>query len=840
MTRLRKLLTVLGVLLADARAHRLQTLTTCAGIAVGVAVVVAIRVSSESALSHFRDTVTHVTGIATHELHGAGPLPAARLTELMATPGVVAVQPIVASNLVLQLGEDRARPIRLVGIDPFLSAPFLQLDDDTVAAASAEGLFERLLREPDLVLMAASTLAQSDFPDGGVLPARGPEGPVRLVAHPLDSASLATGEPPIALADLATAQDLLGLGELVTRFDLILDDELAADTSGLVLRPGERLQKPATRGERAETMTDAFRTNLQCLGYLAVLVGAFLAFNMAQFAVVRRRPLLGRLRCLGTSARTVLWAVLFEAGCLGLLGSAIGLGLGLLMAQQMVDGVSRTVSTLYGYIETPVPHLDLLTAALALGVGTLAAMAATWAPARSAARTSPAVVAGRTHAPSPLVSRTVPLLLAGLGGLLLLPRDSAVVLPSLTVLVWLLATATAMPHVLGWLLRWPVRRPVLALAFGRIQRSLGRTGSAAGALAMPLAMTIAILVMVGSFRAEVTAWSGSVLGADIYVKPLFQELHGDTARVPPALLDDLAGLPEVTAVDRLRITEQPRGSTSFLVAGSPMEAARARKSMRVLAGGGIDALLDRMDAGDALISESLASRLELAPGDVLQLDGRDGRIPVPVAGVFQDFSWDRGYALLSEKRFLSLYEDPGVRNAALLLAPDVDVETFGRELAARAGDVEFRTVEVLRVEVLKAFNDTFAITYVLQGISTALALIGILTAVLCLHLERRSELGVLRALGARQKTVGQLLVAEALVLLGVAGAVAVPVGLALSWVLVSVVNTRSFGWSFPMLIEVGPVAGLLGMALVAGLFAGCVPWWMVRRAPVADLLEGPR
>jgi putative ABC transport system permease protein len=271
-----------------------------------------------------------------------------------------------------------------------------------------------------------------------------------------------------------------------------------------------------------------------------------------------------------------------------------------------------------------------------------------------------------------------------------------------------------------------------------------------------------------------------------------------------------------------------------------MEAARARRSMRVLEGGSVLELMDHLDAGDALISEPLARRLQLGPGDTLRLDGRNGQVSVPVAGVFQDFSWDRGYALLSESRYLSLYEDTGVRNAALLLAPGVDAEALGRRLAQEHDGAEFRTVEVLRGEVMKAFNDTFAITYVLQGISTALALIGILTAVLCLHLERRAELGVLRALGARQRTVGELLVAEALILLGVAGLVAVPVGLALSWVLVAVVNTRSFGWSFPMQIDVGAVAGLLGLALVAGLIAGCVPWWMVRRAPVADLLEGPR
>ena len=830
---MRRLRTVLGVLLADARAHKLQTLTTCVGVAVGVAVIVAIRLSSEAALDHFRDTVRSFTGEATHELVAPVPMPAGRLTDLVQSPGVEAAQPVIESTLVLRPGSGEALPVRLIGLDPIFSAPFVQLDAATVDAAAQGDIFGRLMREPGLVALPSATLAQLGVPDGGPMPALGPFGPLEIMTVPLESESLAAAQPPFALTDLATAQELLQLGEDVTRFDLIVTEGLADD---IPLRPGERLKRPERRGERADTMTAAFRTNLLCLGGLAVLVGAFLAFNMAQFAVVRRRNLLGKLRCLGSPARTLMWAVLLEAGVLGAAGSLLGVALGWLLSREMVGDVARTVSTLYGHIGTPETRLDPLTAGLALTVGVVSTVAASWAPARNAARTSPALVAGRNHAQPPIPPWTLGVGLAALAGLLLVP-DSAVVLPAFAVLALLLAVATGLPLILGKVVRRHPRLPVLALAFGRIERSLGRTGAAAGALAMPLAMTIAILVMVGSFRAEVTTWSESVLGADVYIKPLFQDLRVETARLSPELLAELDRIPGVRAVDRLRLDEQLTSDSSFLVAGSPLAATRERGSMRVLEGGSLDQLLDGMDRGETLVSEPLAMRLDLAPGDHLELDGQHGPERLRVAGVFQDFSWDRGYALLSETRYMQLFGDTGVRNAALLLEPGVDAEAFSADLAARFDDAEFRTVDTLRDDVMQAFNDTFAITYVLQSISTALALIGILTAVLCLHLERRSELGVLRALGARTRTIGQLLVTEALLLLGVAAAAAVPVGLGLAWILVSVVNTRSFGWSFPMRVDAAPVLGLMALALLAGLVAGGVPWWMVRRAPVADLLE---
>jgi len=826
------LLAVLGVLLADARRHRLQTLASCLGVTVGVAVIVGIRLSSEAALGNLRSTLGALGGRATHEITAREPMPAARLADCLASDGVLAAQPLVECTLVAR-GPEGPLPLRLVGIDPFLAAPFLDLDAELPLATGGQPTWLRLLVEPGLVALDERTVAKLGQPADGLIRARGPRGEVSFQALPLPPSSLGTSEPPFVLADLATAQELLGIGARVTRIELQLDEQAPPPP----LQAGERLQRPERRGERAASMTAAFRMNLLCLGFLAVLVGAFLAYNMAQFAVVRRRALMGRLRCLGCTARGLMVGVLLEAAVLGLLGSSLGILGGRLLARVLVADVARTVSTLYGHIGTPRPELDLGTAALALLVGVSSTVAACWAPARSAARTSPALVAGHAFTREPLPSALRAAALAVASGLLLLPEHSAVLLPALAILGLLLAVAASLPWLLGIVVRRAPRAPVLALAFGRIQRSLGRAGSAAGALTMPLAMTIAILVMVGSLRAELGAWSEGVLGADIYVKPLFQELQPDVARLSDELLQALAELPQVAAIDRLRLTRDEQAEHAFLVAGSPLEAPRARGTMRLLDGGPLDTLLARVDAGELLASEPLARRLGLSPGDRLVLNGREGPATMTVAGVFQDYSWDQGYALLSEARYLALFGDTGVRNAALLLREGEDASALAQTLADRFEEAEFRPVQQLREEIFGAFDDTFAITYVLQAISTVLALVGTLTALLCLHLERRAELGVLRALGARHGTIGGLLLSEAGVLLGTAGLCAVPTGLVLAWILVSVVNTRSFGWSFPMLVQAGPLFGLLALALGAGLLASVVPWWQARRTQIAALLE---
>ncbi|GJM21878.1 MAG: permease [Planctomycetota bacterium] len=828
---------VLRALLADARGHKLQTLVTLLGVAVGVAVIVAIHLASEASLEHFRGTFDSVAGRATHELNGAAPLSTERLPELLREPGVIAAQPVVSRLAVAPARADRpARALRVLGLDPFLAAPFLEFSSAARAQIGSARLFERLLLEHDLLLAPGEVLADLGLPDeGGALDLRVGSTTRRVRLARLDGSGLARSDPPVLLTDLATAQQLAGLDTGLTRYDLILDP----DAPPPQLAAGERLARPARRGERADSMTAAFRTNLLCLGFLAVLVGAFLAFNMAQFAVTRRRAMLGRLRCLGCSAKALQRAVLVEAALLGLAGSVFGVALGRALAGTLVGDVARTVSTLYGRVDPPGVSLDALTATAALLVGVGATVAASWGPARSAARTPPVLVAGGVVR-DPLPHRALAPLLCVFAALLLCVPQSAVVLPSIAVLAILLATATAMPHLLRRLLEHPPRQLVAALAAGRLERSLARTGAAAGALAMPLAMTVALLVMVGSFRGEVVAWAEAVLGGDLYVQPLEQELAAESLRLSPALLDAMAAHPQVETVDTLRLIERATDSGELLIGGSELEAVRRRGTMRVLQGGPLSDVLTALDAGAALISEPLAQRRGLAPGDSLRLPGRDGERELTVAAVFQDFSFDRGYVLLAARTHIELFGETGVRNAAALLRPGADPEVVRDALMAAHPEVLVRTVAKLRDDVLRAFNDTFAITYVLQGISTALALVGILTALLCLHLERRHELGVLRALGARTRAIGGLLLVEAGALMFVAELVALPVGLGLAWILVAVVNTRSFGWSFPMAIDFGAVSGLLGMALVAGLLAGLVPWLLTRRGTISQLLETRR
>jgi putative ABC transport system permease protein len=126
---------------------------------------------------------------------------------------------------------------------------------------------------------------------------------------------------------------------------------------------------------------------------------------------------------------------------------------------------------------------------------------------------------------------------------------------------------------------------------------------------------------------------------------------------------------------------------------------------------------------------------------------------------------------------------------------------------------------------------------VLRVLATAIAVIGVLSALMALQLERSRELGVLRAQGLTPGEVWRLTLAETGLLGAIAGALAVPVGIGLALVLIRVINRRAFGWSIEAVIPMDVLLQAVGLAVAAALVAGIYPAWRMARTPPAPALR---
>ncbi|HEX9051125.1 MAG TPA: FtsX-like permease family protein, partial [Anaeromyxobacter sp.] len=404
---------------------------------------------------------------------------------------------------------------------------------------------------------------------------------------------------------------------------------------------------------------------------------------------------------------------------------------------------------------------------------------------------------------------------------------------------------------LGILVAVPLAAPAALAALGRVPRPrrLGvrfgiRTlasrpsgaSVAAGALAVAVAMLGGVTIMVASFRGSVERWLGATLRADVYVTTPSWRRARSEATLEPDVVARLRAFPEAAAVDFLRQVQAFAGGRRVSVSGVDAASPGAERRVELLSGDARGAMR-ALREGAALVSEPLARREGLAPGGRLRVRGPAGEVALPVAGVYRDYGAEAGAALVDLRTFARIFGEGLPSNAALSLAPGHDAEAAVARLRAelRGHALQIRSNRALRGEVLAIFEQTFAVTRLLQGMGLLIAAAGVTLSLLVLARERRAELALFRSLGATRPALAALFLGRGLGI-GAAGlALGTAGGFALAAVLVLVVNPAFFGWSIGVSIPWAALAAQALAILAVAALASLYPALAASRTPAAEL-----
>jgi putative ABC transport system permease protein len=247
-------------------------------------------------------------------------------------------------------------------------------------------------------------------------------------------------------------------------------------------------------------------------------------------------------------------------------------------------------------------------------------------------------------------------------------------------------------------------------------------------------------------------------------------------------------------------------------------------------------------SGDGVIvSEPFAFRRGVERGDRIELPTPAGRQALEVLGVFYDYGSDQGAVMMSRPLYDRFFDDSGVTSLALFVGPGVESESVVSELLDQVSGgrtVIAQTNDTLRSASLEVFDRTFRVTAVLRLLAFIVAFVGVLSSLMALELERARELGVMRAWGLTPGQLWKLVMTQTGLMGLVSGVLAVPMGIALSIVMIFVINKRAFGWTLEM--QVGPdvLVQAIGLALVGALVAGLYPAWRMARTRPALSLRG--
>jgi putative ABC transport system permease protein len=814
----------------ELRHHPWRTGAAFVAVMLGVALSFSVHLINQSALDEFSAAVRSVNGEPDFELRAqSGGFDEALYARVARHPLVAVASPIVELETFAFDPQGRRVALRVLGVDALVAGslapalvPRLRAGIDRYAVLDPETIF----------LNPQAALRLDPAAAGQPLRVQAPRGEIGLRV----AGEVTAPGPALAVMDLAGAQAGFGWLGRLSRIDVRLaaGADRAAVLRELALPDGVRAAAPDEASQRISNVSRAYRVNLGVLALVALFTGAFLVFSILSLSVAQRQPQLALLGVLGLSARERLGLVLAESALLGAAGSVAGLLLGTALAGLALRLLGGDLGG--GYFAGVAPRLQWSAAAAAvygvLGIG--AAMIGGWLPARAAQRIAPAQGLKGLGAASFIAPMNAlgPMLL-GAGVLLaLLPPIAGIPLAAYaSVACLLLGGIACVPSAIGWVLGGlrPPAHPLALLAVERARQQRSTATIAVAGVVASLSLAVALTVMVGSFRVSVLQWLDTVLPADLYVRAGTGGSALDAVTLPPELAQRATGLPGVLRVEAQRVTQvqlDPARPAVALISRA-LDDPAARLPL-------VGSLLD-LPAGEtaAYVSEAMVDLYGAAPGTRFMLALPNGaRVQLFVRGVWRDYARQHGAVALAASDYQHLTGDARSTDIALWLRPGTRADAVReplRHLAASLGFdgalLEFAEPGAIRSASLRIFDRSFAVTYWLQAVAIGIGLFGIGASFSAQVLARRKEFGLLAHLGFTRAQVRSVVTAECAVWTAAGAILGLLLGLAVSVVLVKVVNPQSFHWTMDLTVPWVRMAALCAAVLAAGTLTG----WLAAR-----------
>jgi putative ABC transport system permease protein len=838
------------------RQHPLRTCLTILGVAFGVAIFVAIRVTNLSTVRAFAETVDAVSGrTQLHIVGGVGSLDQSLYARVRSMPGLTAAVPVVTGYAV---AEPWAEELLLVlGIDVFLDADVRDYQIIASAADDREAL--RQLLDPATLFVSDAFARRHGLEVASSVTLLTPRGRHQYVIRGF----LAAKGPALALGgnfivmDLHAAQLAFHKVGTLDRIDLALQPGVAVDAMQEALQTrlgsGVKVERPTFRNAAVEKMLRSFQVNLTALSMIALFVGMFLIYNTLSSAVVERRKDIAILRAVGASRGAIASVFLVEGLALGAVGTVVGIPLGVLLSRLTLHIVSQTLVSLYLVVAIQRLMISPGIVITALGIGLGASLVSVAIPIRDAIRVQPVdglALAQYQQRPRRSLTRLfapwIACLLLGYGLTWLKPVGDLPLFGYLAAFALLCGFSLLMPAAILGLTQ--LLRPLLfrlfhaegEVAAENLHSALSRSAVAAASLMTGVAMVVSVAIMISSFKRTVYTWVDQTVQADLIVSAADLSSGVSTVPLPASLtreLHSIAGVLEVDALRSLSISYQDRR----VVLNVADLDVFARHTEYPFLDGEHDAIFAEVISQDSVIvSENFRYRFAVQRGDYVTLPTPEGPRSFRVAGVSLDYSSDQGTIVIHWGTFRKYWTEDVVDTIGVFVRPGVSLEAVAAEIKQRFGPSHRLFVfsnQAFKEEIYRLIDQSFVITSALEIIAIAVGIMGIATALYTSVLERQRETSVLRALGAFRHQIRKIILLESgfLGLLGVG--VGTLCGACLSIILVYIINRQSFGWTLRLTFPTWTVVVSLGLIFVTALAAGIWPAHQAARVRLTETLR---
>ena len=841
------------IIFRDWRTHKLRLALTVAGIALGVAVFFAIQTANKTLVGSLNDTIEKLAGKATLQVvAGEAGFSQDILKTVRETPGVRIAEPVTETVVSSQVGG--GQQILILGLD---TASDLALYND---GADPRGFVVKnplaFANHNDSVAVTKTFSERFNLKDGDKVTVDTQKGPVELTVRGIfnESGISAVFDGNVAVMDISSAQELFGLGNKIDRIDVanaadVKVDKLQRDLA-VRLPGGIDAVRPDLRGQSLENTISTMHVAFTITSILALTIGIFIIFNSFSISLNQRWKEIAVLRALGVESGNIRRMFLAEAVILGLIGSALGVAAGFLMAKAAMSIVIGVTATMYGFIASASGmEFDASFGAQAFAIGVVVSLVAAWLPARTASNLEPALALRNIEtrqADSKAGKIRIVIGLALIVAGMLLTRFTPPMVGSYISTAYSFAIQLGMILLLPKILEIGARalRPLMNLLFGAegvmavetMARSPRRTVATVGAIVIGLAFVFSSAALVQSQKAALNRSVDKSVAADMLVTSS-EQLHSRSYHFTEKTANTIGTLPEVETADLMRVS-----STEFNGAEVTILAHDMRAYFEVSP--------DLLDLGDAatarettargegvLISNNLSLRSNIQLGDTMTIKSPGGELRLPVVGMLDYYRSENGTIFLDRELYKRYWDDSDVDYVFIDLKPGVDRIAFKNKVhAAIAGTQSafIYTHDEYKAWVTRLIDQFFLMMYMQMVVAVLVAAIGLVNTMLISVAERKRELGIFRAIGGLRRQVVKMVMLEAIAIsmIGfVAGAVT---GVMNAYFLVNTAAKVVAGFNLQLKYPWTVVAVSIPVVVIVAIISA---WLPARRAARLNVVE---
>lgn len=663
----------------------------------------------------------------------------------------------------------------------------------------------------------------------------------------------------VVILGLGNAGKVLGLAPgKVRRLDVALhpgaDPKKARKAIEKKLAGRAEVQTLEEQNQSLQSASVGMKTGFSMCGVAALIVGMFLVYNAISVSVAERRHEIGILLTLGATRDQVRRLFAGEAFVLGAIGAALGIPLGVAFAYLGLGPMQDAIGDIFSNMNLRQIELTWELIALAFGVGITSSLVASMVPAMQAAAEKPAEAVRRIPKEPPVshliahIVATCALILAGMSMILLgdfLPKRWGNWGGLILVMIGALLAAPLFAQVAARGLM-PISRRFFPIewriAADNLIRAPGRTGMVIGALAAGVCLIVETAGIIHSNREAIREWVDKSMTSDILItagspvgsggqnEPMKEELREELLKIEG--VED--ALPNRQSYE-IKFRDAHIGLTTIVadrVCALEQELAVNHDHLELY-----QALAREPNA--VIISHNFEALHHVHKGDYITLTSPKGKVKLHVIGTMIDYTWNLGTIIMNRADYVEHWQDRSVTFFEVYLHPGVDANETKNRIAAKLG-AQYDLHPLTRIELKQRIDDMIERLYRIalgqEIVVVLVAALGVIMALLISVLQRKREMGLLRAIGASRNQVVYLVLAEAC-LMGVFGSVlGVIFAIPLQWYALQVVFPQETGYTFAVYVP-WAVSGLIALAaVVIATLAGVGPALYAVRERIPDAI----